>query len=534
MADIDHAGRRAPTWQWPVLLVLPAVFLAAALILRQQAGPFWIWHAIDPSYRYLFDALNFLHRQVPVAVADPGTPLQALGAVVLWAMHGFAGADEITEAVLDAPEAHLHAILTVVLALDALAMVAVGAAARLALGGLVPALVAQSGPLLSDAVMRHIVDLRPESLLVAATLALAAVAVWTVGATPRQRQGRALAAAFGLVAALAVATRASAAPLLLLPVFLLAGWRALAVYTATAVAAFVVLTLPAVGAYGDVVAGLADGAGGGVLEPQGPMVVDPYGYPRAVLAMLARPLLWVPIVLALGVLALGAPRSGGGARPLRRALGGLVVVQAVQVLLAARSDAPLFLLPALVLSGLTLALLYVAAAELRIGSAALRRMARRAAVAAFAVALVARAGSATAVALDLQRDRVEALRIDGAAFARCARIFFPGAGDPLYALLLGDARTGGRRAEAVARRVGVAGLWLDGLTFEVRDAVGPRDLAEALIQAPCAFLRGRDRGLAEVYLADAVPGLIVRDGCSTRDETVLTAGVDCTGRLTGR
>ena len=48
-----------------VISLLPMALIATLFILRSDAGPFWQWRALDPSYIYLFDALNILNLQLP-------------------------------------------------------------------------------------------------------------------------------------------------------------------------------------------------------------------------------------------------------------------------------------------------------------------------------------------------------------------------------------------------------------------------------------------------------------------------------------
>ena len=129
--------RNAPAWMALALLVLPALYLAMVLILRIDAGPFWLWHANLPGYAYLLDAVNLLNLDAPGYVNDPGTPVQMIAALVLMSAHGFADAATVTDAVLADPEAHLRAVTTVFYALNAFALVAVGLLARVAAGGLI-------------------------------------------------------------------------------------------------------------------------------------------------------------------------------------------------------------------------------------------------------------------------------------------------------------------------------------------------------------------------------------------------------------
>lgn len=512
-------------WEWLIVLLLPAAYLASGLILRDSMGPFWIWHAVDPSYAYLLDAANLVNLTAPGQIADPGTPVQVLGALVLWVMHGFAGADAIVRAVIADPEIHLRAIATVILGLNTVALVAAGGAARLAFGGVLPALMVQSGPFVSSLVVRHGLDVKPESLLVFVALALAAVTLWALNGDRLAANKRAFAIAFGVVAGLGMAGKLSAAPLVLLPVFLLAGWRPLAIYGAAFVLSFVVFTLPAAAAYGDMLASL------------GGLPIDLDAYARQGLKLFSRPVLFMPLALSLIALLAAGHRwevADAGQRLAVRALAGVVLAQIAHVLLIARQPNTPDLVPSLVLSGLTLALLYRVVAGLGLGSPRVRRYAWQTVVVFFTLFLIGQAVAVARQDLELHHWRAEATSVDDTRFGQCARIYFSLASDPVYALFLANDITGERLTEGIARRAPANDFWFDGASRQLRDARGPRDLAEVLVQFPCAFLRGRDRRAMESYLGETVPGFVVRDVCSTRDEAVLTSGVDCQGELTGR
>ena len=222
-------GRGGAGW---ALLVLPACFVAAMAVLGTHAGPFWMWYRLDPDYFYLLDALNLVNLTTPGHIAHPGVTVDALGALVLWAAHLGAGANEITQAVLAAPETHLRLIGALFIGLNAAALLALGAAGYAVFGNLLPALILQTGPFLSMLVLKQGFQVKPEALLIFSTLMLGVVTVLALSPGVLQRRRLGLAAAFGVVVGFGVATKVTFAPLWLLPVFLLGSWRAVGVYGA--------------------------------------------------------------------------------------------------------------------------------------------------------------------------------------------------------------------------------------------------------------------------------------------------------------
>lgn len=537
MADADPVRQAGPTWEWSVLLLLPLAYLVSALVLRAGMGPFWIWHAIDPSYFYLLDSTNLVNLTTPGHVAHPGTPVQAIGALVLWVMHGFAGADSIIRAVVADAETHLRAISTVIYGLNALALVAAGGAARLAFGGVLPALMVQSGPFVSSVIVRHGLYVKPEALLISAALALAVVTLLALREGRLEGNRRRYAIAFGIVAGFGVATKVSAAPIFVLPVFLLWGVRPLATYAVASAVSFIVFTLPMAGAYGEFFSWIDRVAMGSGHFGQGAQtVIDFAHYPRDVVRMFSRPVQFVPAVLSLIALAL-AWRRRSEAPPAQklavRALAGTVLALVVNAFVVAKHPAAHYLVPSLVLSGLTIALLYRVVAGLGFGSVRVRHRAWQTVVVVFSVFLIVQAVSVTKQDVELNHWRAEAMSVDDTKFGQCARIYFQFASDPIYALFLGNYITRQKLTDWIARRAPANDFWFDVVSRQFRDARGPRDLAEVLVQYPCAFFRGTDRAIMETYLQANVPGFVVHDVCSTRDESVLTAGVNCKGELTG-
>ena len=109
------------------LLALPLCYISAALWIRSQGGPSWLWFNLDPDYFYLLDALNIVNLTTPGHVYHPGTTVDWLGALVLRVANPGASADAVTDAVLADPETHLRLIGTVFIVLNALGVLILGA-----------------------------------------------------------------------------------------------------------------------------------------------------------------------------------------------------------------------------------------------------------------------------------------------------------------------------------------------------------------------------------------------------------------------
>jgi len=517
------------------LFVLPLLFVAAGLALRQAGGAFWEWHVSDPSYFYLFDAIHLVRLQPPGQSFHPGTPVQLLGALALKLADPLSSGAEIAARALADPEAHLRVISNALIAVNAALLLVAGFAARVFAGNLVLALFVQAAPFLSMVILKNAYQAKPESLLIAVALMLV-VLVFKAGVSGMEarKPSAGLAIAFGAVAGLGIATKLTAAPVFLLPLFLLGGVRGIAVYAVSAAATFALFTLPAwpnVAKVADYIVPtlLRSGAYG-----SGPdFVVDLARYPRDVIDVASRPVVHLQLLFGAAALLIAAWRRRRGlAVPAFElsALAGLALAVLVQVLAVAKQPTANYMVPAYMLMPLATILFYRFVAGLGWGAETLRRRVRLAVLLVLLASIAAQPFAVRRQYAELVQKRADAARVDNARFAACARIYFFPSSSPSFAFFLGDWWTGGREGDAVARRVGANEYWYEQNTGDLRDAHGSRDIARIVADNACVFLRGGHPGPIGEHLARHVPHVRFDRACSTREETVLTWGVDCAGR----
>jgi hypothetical protein len=516
------------------------------VFLREAARPFWLWSNLDPDYFYLFDALRLIDLEPPGHVYHPGTTVQALGAIVIKAMHPLSNADAMTEAVLADPEAYLAAISNVLIGLNAGAMLLVGAAGLAATGHLPVALFLQLGPFLSSLTLKHEFHVKPEALLVFSVLMLMAVAILAAKPGLLERHRLRLAAAFGVVAGFGVATKVTAAPVFLMPVFLLATPVALALYALSSLAAFVTFTLPMAGHYPVFLAWLSkvfltSGVHGRGVETVANFAI----YPGEIVRMLKRPPLH--IVLALSLLALGV--AGWRAyrrRPLPpleiRALAGVCVAQIAQAVVVAKQPGGQYMIPAYVLSALALAVLANLLLAWRPEQARFQIWSARGLVVVVVGFVLAQGFTAIRLGSELAEVRRISLALDNRRFESCARIYYYAASSPTFAFYLSDfvttAAFDGHRldrgyADRLKAQTPSNDYWLEDWwrpgVFTLRDWQGPLDIKTIAGRYPCLAVRGEHgRAMAvESYLAKMLPHIPFDKSCSTRDEPIFTAGIRC-------
>jgi hypothetical protein len=347
---------RPSTFDRLLLVALPATLSGLVFLVFSTAkGPLWLGTNSDPDYCYLLNALNLAQGLPPGHTDHPGTFLQALCALILRAAHFLAGRSTLVDDILARPEMYLAILTIAILFLYAASLTWLGLNTRRFTGSTAAAALAQAGPFLSPVVAESLVRLRPEPLLLALSACLAALAAGSLCKAPRRSSG-ALATLMGATVGAAMATKITAAPLLLFPLFVLAKWRTRGVFLLVSVLSAVLFVAPAWGhldGFRFIVGRIATHQG---RYGQGaPGLFDLHNYANALVDLLvSSPLLTV--TLALVPIALALDRRTGIQQGSRSSVLGLGVTQVASVLLVARHPGLDYLAPALGLMGFTLAL----------------------------------------------------------------------------------------------------------------------------------------------------------------------------------
>jgi hypothetical protein len=111
MSGSIASGRARTLGALLLLAVIPVVFMYGKARLAEARGPLWLGSNSDPSYAYLFNALQLAESGTVVHVDHPGTTAQAAGAIVLfWSRMG-KSAESWIQSVLERSEDHLEVIV---------------------------------------------------------------------------------------------------------------------------------------------------------------------------------------------------------------------------------------------------------------------------------------------------------------------------------------------------------------------------------------------------------------------------------------
>ncbi len=234
------------------LILIPLAVVLLSFWLKAVQGPYWLARNQDPAYAYFMNSLLLVEFQPPVLVEHPGTPLEILGAGVIWVMHLFRGTSSISEDALRNPELYLAGFHLTLSILYGLVLLIVGVLVLRITGSKTSAFVMQLTPLFSRTILQELSNLRPERLLICfAVLFSVAILAWLWRAPKKEERkgGYLFALLFGALVGMGLAVKVTFLPLALAPLILLPGWRSRVMYVFTAPVTFLVCVIPALPTY---------------------------------------------------------------------------------------------------------------------------------------------------------------------------------------------------------------------------------------------------------------------------------------------
>lgn len=508
-------------------LLLPILFLALEFLIRNAAGPFWMWLHIDPSYFYLLNGLMLASLEAPADVFHPGTPIHVLVALAIKLSHPLTSTADLQRLVLGEPERYLTLASNLLIFLNAAALYYLGRAAVLAFGGGLFALMAQASPFLAMVILKQAYHVKPEPLLLLCATLMGALLI--EAARRDEKPGRRRTMAFGLVAGLGIAGKLLFIPLAAAPIFLLATPRKMALYAAAAIFFFLLFLSPALSNWHIAVdyfqkMFLGSGAYGGGEAT----IVEWSTYPANIAKVFAgKPLFdlffFASLVAILWRIVVKAQRT-----PLWRALEGVALAQALAVLMVAKHPIAYYMLAAMSLSGVQACLL-AALAQQRIGKP--KKFAW-----AFAVFLALIAASRVNPLIkdvgELNEWRSKSMGVDMSAYRECAIVYYDFATSPTYALFMGDMMTRWRWASQLAELHPASNqVFMNFFTGHPKRWGEKVDLAQELAARPCFVMRGGWKDAMASHLSNLAPNAKIAHECAVGKETLFLSGIEagCAG-----
>jgi hypothetical protein len=440
-----------------------------------------------------------------------------LGAIIIKLAHPLSTSAEINQAVLANPEIYLQAISLVLIALQVAATWWLGVAAYRVFGRWLPVLLLQAAPFANKIILKHGVHVKPEPMLV---LALTLLVIAVLKATGDEKRLPRHALAMGSAIGFGVAVKVLFFPIGLLPLFLLKSWRNIFLYGLAAGVSFLFFIAPALPSLHIFIDWMAKVSVSSGAYGSGEGTFISSEYPRAFLKIFwSRPLFLWPFLAGLGAILWNrfGPRRETG--PLWSVLQGVLLAQFAMLALVAKQPVAYYLIPALLLSGLTLAILvqlFADSEKKRLGVS----------IAALALA-VSQGVTFYGQDKELRATQRMALSFDMTRFASCSKVYYDFASSPDYALYMGNIWSSRRFTKELEAKASKDAYFFNFYTGRPERWDQPVDLKKLVADSQCTIFRGAWENVITGQVAPRVPGIKYDGVCKTGEETIFTVGIGC-------
>ncbi len=235
-------GKNLP---WVLLTVIPLAYALVGFHFNLLIGTFSLRN-MDPEYVYFLSGLGIANGHFHLGYFDhPGTPLQILLALTYRVVYWFRPTDTpFLEDVLGNPDHYLNMANHAATLIMAAALLLSGRAVLKITGSMAAALLIQTVPFFSEITYDIIGRLIPELLIPIPVLIFSVLFLrYIYGQLPADKTRNvaflALTAAFGL------SIKLSFLPLLVIPLFIIPGWKKKLLYMVVTLIAFLLFALPA-------------------------------------------------------------------------------------------------------------------------------------------------------------------------------------------------------------------------------------------------------------------------------------------------
>ena len=521
-----------------IAAIIPISFVVVLVFVRSHVGPFWHWYLSDPTYFYLLDGINLLNGDTPGHIYHPGITVHAFNAVIL-GLGNLHSTGNIQDLVLADPEKYLKLLSNLAIILSASAIFLIGIIGRSAFGSWLPSITCQLSPFASSIVLKHAFQPKPEALLVFATCLLIAGMLCGRGRAPVIPQPRILAVMYGVIGGFIIATKVTAAPILILPLFLLSGFAPRLIFVAVSAIAFIFFFLPAIDAlslFFDWLVKLSSTQGSHGGGPSGFVNIDEYI--KAFFKILKRPSIKIPLILAAITIGLAAWRSRQSQIQLNtddmRGIVGISAAQLAQAVLVAKQAAAVYMIPGYMLAVMSVLLSLRILWAVRPAKFDNQVSSHSIGALIVMIFIVGQINGIKKVASHFDVLRQYAEELDYKSHPQCARIYNYTSSSPVFALYLADFATGGRQSRAMKSLSPDNHYWInDWWTWkpvELRDWDGEVSFHEVRNKYPCLIFHGSKRHGAEQFLKIQKPNLLFQTTCSSGPEVIKTVGTSCKPR----
>ncbi|MBK8982275.1 MAG: hypothetical protein IPM38_08115 [Ignavibacteria bacterium] len=233
---------------YALLLAVPLLLFVTAKTLRNAEGPFYFNAGYDPNYVYAVSSLNLLNSAKPVHADHPGSTVQLIGAGYL--LLSGETVKQITESVLSHPESYLSKFNLFLIFITGLCMFICGLIIFRLTGNISLSIFMQITPFISSTLIFEITQATAEIFLISLMMIFIAL-IFSVKYSISKYGSLTFRYSFmfGILSGLCMATKITFFPLLLIPLIIIPGFKRKSAFIILTVLTFFLITYPVMGSY---------------------------------------------------------------------------------------------------------------------------------------------------------------------------------------------------------------------------------------------------------------------------------------------
>jgi len=207
-----------------ILSIIPLLLLMLNMFFIQDQGKYFM-SCFDPTYAYLFNGINLASGKIEIGHLDhPGTPLQVLYAIIIKISFLFKKESNLIESVLLNPESYLRIISYVIILINIITVFLIGFFTFRHTQNIHISLFLQFTPIVSLQSVYSISMIACESLLLPLSTLLVILS-FNYTYSNRKLNPIFYLIGFSLISAALITIKISSAPLIILPLIIITGYK---------------------------------------------------------------------------------------------------------------------------------------------------------------------------------------------------------------------------------------------------------------------------------------------------------------------
>lgn len=226
------------------LLIIPVFTILSFSHLNSARGPYFYGNNLDPEYAYLFNSLLLSELKPPHHIDHPGTPLQLLGGLYIKIINITNNQDFIRKDIFNNSENYIFQLNILLLFLTITTIVLIGFISYIITENIWISVLLQASLFCSPYIYYELACLRPDHLLISITYLFLTVIIMTERFDIEKYLQKYI-AAFSIITGLGLATKIVFFPLVIIPIIIIPQIKNKIRYILFTILSFSLLTLPA-------------------------------------------------------------------------------------------------------------------------------------------------------------------------------------------------------------------------------------------------------------------------------------------------